>query len=192
MYKRGRGQEWREKAGGGLLLREESAAADSPSVAVGWGGATSGCLCSPLGRSACTNKPTPGLWSNGNQTCPRTKSPSCSFPPLLLPPTHTHTHTPQLKDALQLFQTDLKIFPVPHVFSHTATPRDILRSALTFLTHKQPDSSDRRLSLFLSLIDAFAITPPLSLPPFMAGFPSPRFGVSRRKIATETFAFTLT
>lgn len=98
MYKRGRGTgvEGEGGWGGGVLLREQSAAADSPSMAAGWGGATSGCLCSPLGRSACTNKPTPGLWSNGNQTCPRTKSPSCSLPPLLLPPTHTHTqtHTP--------------------------------------------------------------------------------------------------
>lgn len=52
------------------------------------GGATSSCLCSPLGRSACTNKPTPGLWSNGNQTCSRTKSPIFfSFLFFALPPT---------------------------------------------------------------------------------------------------------
>ena len=66
-------------------------------MAAGLGGATSGCLCSPLGRSGCTNKPTPGLRSNGNQTCSRTKSPlspSLLFfsRPLCMtkaPPTHT-------------------------------------------------------------------------------------------------------
>lgn len=79
-------------------------------MAVRLGGATSG--CSPLGRSACTNKSTPGLWSNGNQTCSRTKSPSLSTSsPLLSVQPTLRWHTLQLKDALQLSQTDLKIFP---------------------------------------------------------------------------------
>lgn len=153
--------------------REWSSAADTPSMPAGLGGATSGCLCSPLGRSACTNKPTPGLWSNGNQTCSRTKSPlspSLLFftPPLLSVWPKLCRHTLQLKDALQLSQTDLKIFPVPFPSFPTqqwfVTFR-VSTSAPTFLTLKQPDSSEPHLSPqihFLSLSHAYSITPPLS------------------------------
>lgn len=63
------------------------------------GGATSVCLCLPLGPSAWTNKPTPGLRSNGNQTCSRTKSPLAPsllffFPPALCMTNPPLTHTP--------------------------------------------------------------------------------------------------
>lgn len=61
-----------------------------------------GCRCSPLGLSACTNKPSQGLCSNGNQTCPRTKPPPPpSIPPLGVRP-KLHQRTLQLKDILQL------------------------------------------------------------------------------------------
>lgn len=77
-----------------------------------------------------------------------------------------HRRTLQLKDALQLSQTDLKIFPVSlpsfptqqrYMTFHVST------SALTFLTFEQPDSSHPYLSLqthFLSLSHAFSITLP--------------------------------
>lgn len=92
------GKEGCRKGTGTGGVREWSTAADIPSIATQLGGATSGCLCSPLGRSACTNKPIPGLWSNGNQTCSRTKSPlspSLLFfsLPLSVWPTHTEGRT---------------------------------------------------------------------------------------------------
>lgn len=69
--------------------------------------------------------------------------------PLLYARPKLHRRSLQLKDALQLSQTDLKIFPVPlHSFPtleqfmtfHGST------SALTFLTPEQPDSTDPCLS----------------------------------------------
>lgn len=112
-------------------------------MAVRLGGATSSCLCSPLGRSACTNKLNQGLWSNGNQTCPPSH-----FPPPCAGPKH-HRRALQLKDALQLSQTDLKIFPLPlHPFptlQRFVTFR-ASTSAVTFLTPEQPDSPNPRLS----------------------------------------------
>lgn len=89
------------------------------------------------------------------------------FPSSFSPPSlygHRSTDTLQLKDALQLSQTDLKIFPSfptqqQFMMFHAFT------SALTFLTLEQPDSSDPHLSPqthFLSLSHAFSVTPPLS------------------------------
>ena len=121
------------------------------------GGATSGCLSSPRGRSACTNKPTPGLRSNGNQTCSRTKSllsllPSSSPPPPLLlllsledqrsADTHsswrTHFNYPK-----QTWKYSPFLFPLQR--SHTAAglmTSHVSTSALTSLTLELPDSSD--------------------------------------------------
>lgn len=96
------------------------------------GGATSSCLCSPLGRSACTNKPTPGLWSNGNQTCLRTKSPIFPFPFLLssLPPLPCMTNAPltrtpaEGRTSIILNRPEKILLPIIK-FSHTAILHDI-------------------------------------------------------------------
>lgn len=145
------------------------------------GGATSSCLCSPLGRSACTNKPTPGLWSNGNQTCSRTKSPMFfSFLFFALPPTPTpippslnnqrsvdthsswRTHFNYSKQTWKKFPFPLSSFPTQQFYMTF----QVCTSTLTFLILKESDSSDLYLSPqthFLSLLHTFFITLPHSL-----------------------------
>lgn len=84
MHERGRGQEgWeREKEREGERVKNCS-----------WY-SLHGCLCSPLGLSACTNKPSQGLWSNGNQTCPRTKPPApLDFPHSVYNQSSTDAHS---------------------------------------------------------------------------------------------------
>lgn len=84
------------------------------------------------GTCCCTNKLTPGLCSNGIQTwCSKTKILFWVFFFFCLPSFHPLFPTPpppslgwrtlQLKDALQLSQTDLKIFPVPFPSSSVPT-----------------------------------------------------------------------
>lgn len=91
-------------------------------MAVRLGGATSSCLCSPLGRPACTNKPNQGLWSNGNQTCPP--------PPLHFPPTLCRTKAPPTcapaEGRTSIIPNRPENIPSsPSLFSHTAAVRDV-------------------------------------------------------------------
>lgn len=134
--------------------KRESTAADIPSMVARLEGETSGCLCSPLGRSACTNKRTPGLWSNGNQTCPRTKSLFSLSPSLLLTPSLCMTSAAPTRTPAEGRTSIIPNRPenIPcffPMFSHKATAHDILCFYIsTDLLDLQalPDYSDRHLS----------------------------------------------
>lgn len=127
-------------------------------MAVRLGGATSSCLCSPLGWSACTNKLNQGLWSNGNQTCP---SPAPTFPR-----TQCRTKAPPTCAAAEGRTSIIPNRPEnipssPPLFSHTEAVCDVLR---LYISTDLLDPGAARLPR-PTLISAFSHfhMPPLSL-----------------------------
>lgn len=125
------------------------------------GGATPSCLCSPLGRSACTNKPNQGLWSNGNQTCPPPPPPPPSFAPTLCRTKAPPTCAPAEGRTSIIPNRPENIPSSRSPFSHTAAVHDVPR---LYISTDLLDPGAARLPQ-PTLISAFSHfhMPPLSL-----------------------------